>query len=210
MIQPIYLLGSQVLRNPTVPVDGDSPSLRVLISDMLETMRGARGIGLAAPQIGRSERLFVVDVSSMKDDIEENGGEMPPQPMIFINPVMDSEFGEEDEFEEGCLSIPDIQEIVVRMDQITISYLDYDFQSHTKSFDGILARVIQHEYDHIEGILFLDHLTAFKRRLLKRRLNEIIAGYTEAEYPVYTEERGVILPEFEDDEQSDDSSKGPL
>ncbi len=200
MIQPIHLLGSASLRNPTIPIEQDSPSLRQLIVDMLETMYGARGIGLAAPQIGRSERLFVVDVSSMQEDIEANGRIMPDQPMIFINPIMENEYGDEDDFEEGCLSIPDIQEIVVRMDKIKLTYLDADFTRRTENFSGILARVIQHEYDHVEGILFLDHLTAFKRRLLKRRLNDISEGFTEAEYPVYTDELGVIYPALEEDE----------
>lgn len=200
MIHPIHLLGAASLRNPTVPVEHDSPEVQELISDMLETMYGARGIGLAAPQIGRSERIFIVDVTSMKADIEESGLIMPDQPMIFINPVMVSEYGKEDDFEEGCLSIPDIQEIVVRMDKIKLTYLDAHFKPHTENFAGILARVIQHEYDHVEGILFLDHLSAFKRRLLKRKLNDIKAGITEAEYPVFTDELGVIYPEYEEDE----------
>ncbi|MDA1029342.1 MAG: peptide deformylase [Bacteroidetes bacterium] len=200
MIHPIHLLGSSSLRNPTIPVEHDSPALQELIADLLETMHGARGIGLAAPQIGRSERVFIVDVTSMKADIEESGLIMPDQPMIFINPKMVSEYGEEDDFEEACLSIPDIQEIVVRMDKIKLSYLDSHFNSHTENFAGILARVIQHEYDHVEGVLFLDHLSAFKRRLLKRKLNDIKAGITEAEYPVFTDELGVIYPEYEEDD----------
>jgi len=200
MIQPIYLLGTEVLRTQTVKVEGDSPGIQSLISDMIETMHSARGIGLAAPQIGRSARIFVVDVSPMEEEFEEDGLEMPPQPMVFINPQMVEESGDENEFEEGCLSIPDIQEIVVRLDTLTISYLDRNFEQRKESFEGTLARVIQHEYDHLEGILFLDHLTAFKRRLLKRKLNEIRLGNTEAEYPVYTEERGVILPSLEDEE----------
>jgi peptide deformylase len=198
MIQPIYLLGTAVLRDPTVQVESDTPAIRELLSDMVETMHNARGIGLAAPQIGRSERIFVVDVSPMEEDFEEEGIEMPEQPMVFINAEMVEEFGEDNEFEEGCLSIPDIQEIVVRPDTITIKYLDASFTERTETFDGILARVIQHEYDHIEGRLFLDHLSAFKRRLLKRKLNDIREGITEAEYPVYTEEKGTIYPEPDD------------
>lgn len=200
MIHPIHLLGAASLRNPTIPVEHDSPAVQELIADMLETMYGARGIGLAAPQIGRSERIFIVDVSSMKADIEESGLIMPDQPMIFINPMMVSKFGKEDDFEEGCLSIPDIQEIVVRMDKIKLTYLDSHFNLHTENFAGILARVIQHEYDHVEGVLFLDHISAFKRRLLKRKLNDIKAGITEAEYPVFTDELGVIYPEYEEDD----------
>ena len=174
--------------------------LETLISDMIDTMHGARGIGLAAPQIGRSERLFVVDVSPMEEDFIEDGIEMPPQPMVFINPQILEEYGEENEFEEGCLSIPDIQEIVVRYDTLNMTYLNAQFEKVDATFTGILARVIQHEYDHVEGVLFLDHLTAFKRRLLKRKLNDIRAGITEAEYPTYTEELGVILPELDTEE----------
>ena len=200
MIKPIYLLGTDALRAPTILVEKPSPELETLISDMIDTMHGARGIGLAAPQIGRSERLFVVDVSPMEEDFIEDGIEMPPQPMVFINPQILEEYGEENEFEEGCLSIPDIQEIVVRYDTLNMTYLNAQFEKVDATFTGILARVIQHEYDHVEGVLFLDHLTAFKRRLLKRKLNDIRAGITEAEYPTYTEELGVILPELDTEE----------
>ena len=200
MIKPIYLLGTDALRAPTIPVEKPSPELETLISDMIDTMHGARGIGLAAPQIGRSERLFVVDVSPMEEDFIEDGIEMPPQPMVFINPQILEEYGEENEFEEGCLSIPDIQEIVVRYDTLNMTYLNAQFEKVDATFTGILARVIQHEYYHVEGVLFLDHLTAFKRRLLKRKLNDIRAGITEAEYPTYTEELGVILPELDTEE----------
>lgn len=195
MIHPIYLLGTAALRNPTVVVEKSSPEFETLLADMVETMHDARGIGLAAPQIGRQERVFVVDVSPMEDDFIESGTPMPEQPMFFINPQIIEETGDDEEFEEGCLSIPDIQEIVVRPNTVTISYQNERFEKKTQTYDGILARVIQHEYDHLEGILFLDHLTAFKRRLLKRRLNEIQLGNTEAEYAVYTDERGVIYPQ---------------
>lgn len=195
MIHPIYLLGTASLRKPTIQVDKSTPEFETLLSDMVETMHDARGIGLAAPQIGKEERVFVVDVSPMEEDFIESGTPMPEQPMFFINPHILEETGDDEEFEEGCLSIPDIQEIVVRPNTVTIQYQDRDFVQKTETFDGILARVIQHEYDHVEAVLFIDHLTAFKRRLLKRRLNEIQAGNTEAEYAVYTDERGIIYPQ---------------
>ena len=195
MILPIYLLGTDVLREVTKPVETDSEDLQQLIDNMIETMHAAKGIGLAAPQIGRTERLFVVDVSPMEEDFEEAGIELPEQPMVFLNAEVVEEAREDAEFEEGCLSIPDIHEVVVRPEALTLSYLDRDFNKHEETFDGMLARVIQHEYDHVDGVLFIDHLTAFKRRLLKRRLQDIREGLTDADYPVYAEAIGVIEPE---------------
>ena len=180
------------MREQTTFLKENSEELQTLIDDMIETMDDARGIGLAAPQIGHQERLFVVDVSAMEEDFEEAGVEMPEQPMVFINAEIIEETEEEDEFEEGCLSIPDINENVIRPEGITISYLDRYFNRRTEEFDGILARVIQHEYDHIEGVLFIDHISAFRRRLLKRRLTEIRKGITEAAYATYTSKTGVI------------------
>ena len=198
MIKPIYLLGESVLRKETERVEGDSPGLQQFVDDMIETMEGARGIGLAAPQVGEPKRLFVVDVSSMEEDFAEQGIEMPPQPMVFINPDIVEESEEDSEFEEGCLSIPDIHENVIRPEAITMRYQDREFNVREESFEGILARVIQHEYDHVEGILFIDHISAFKRRLLKRKLNEIRSGISEATYPTYVSSVGVIVPEEDD------------
>ncbi len=195
MIKPIYLLGEDVLRKQTEDIEQDSTELQTLIDDMLETMADAKGIGLAAPQIGHLERLFVVDVSAMEEDFKEAGIDMPEQPMVFINAEIEEESEAEDDFEEGCLSIPDINETVIRPEGITMSYLDRAFQPQRAYFDGILARVIQHEYDHVEGILFIDHISAFRRRLLKRRITEIRNGITEATYTTYTKKTGVILPE---------------
>lgn len=194
MILPIYLLGTDVLRQETNSVDADSPEIQQLIDDMIETMHAASGIGLAAPQIGRTERIFVVDVSPMEEDFVEAGVELPEQPMVFLNAEVIDEADEDAEFEEGCLSIPDIHEIVVRPEALTLRYQDRHFNQREQTFDGMLARVIQHEYDHVDGILFIDHLTAFKRRLLKRRLQDIREGLTEADYAVFSQDKGVIKP----------------
>jgi len=197
MILPIYLLGTDILRQETEDVEADSPELQQLIDDMIETMHAAKGIGLAAPQVGRSERLFIVDVSPMEEDFEEAGISLPEQPMVFLNADVIGESDEDEEFEEGCLSIPDIHEVVVRPESLTLRYLDRNFNEHEETFEGMLARVIQHEYDHVDGVLFIDHLTAFKRRLLKRRLQDIQEGRTEAEYAVFAKDQGVIEPEAE-------------
>ena len=186
MTLPIYIYGDAVLRVQTRTVDKDSADLQQLIDDMLETMMGAAGIGLAAPQIGRRERLFVVDVSPMKGDLIDQDEALPPQPMVFINPEITWEDDQEVEFEEGCLSIPDIRELVIRPERIIISYLDRNFNSVEIEVGGLLSRVIQHEYDHLEGILFVDHISPFRRRLLRRRLREMARGEVEADYPIVT------------------------
>lgn len=195
MVLPIYLLGTDELRVETSDVTQDSPEIQQLLDDMIETMHAAKGIGLAAPQVGRLERIFVVDVSPMEEDFEEAGVPMPAQPMVFINAEITAESEEETDFEEGCLSIPDVHEVVVRPEALRIRYLDRTFTEREEEFDGILARVIQHEYDHVDGVLFIDHLTAFKRRLLKRRLQDIREGRTDASYPVLAKDIGVIEPE---------------
>ncbi|MGB0650665.1 MAG: peptide deformylase [Rhodothermales bacterium] len=195
MILPIYLLGTEILREETQVVEDDSPEIQQLIDDMIETMHAAHGIGIAAPQVGRSERIFIVDVSSMEEDFSEAGIEIPDQPMVFLNAEVIDEADVDSEFEEGCLSIPDIHEIVSRPKGLTLRYHDRTFTEREESFGGMLARVIQHEYDHVDGVLFIDHLSAFKRRLLKRRLQDIREGHTEADYTVFAKDVGVIEPE---------------
>ncbi|MEM1041906.1 MAG: peptide deformylase [Bacteroidota bacterium] len=188
MILPIYPYGSPVLRTETTPVEADSPALQRLLDDMVETMHGASGIGLAAPQVGRTERLFVIDLSAMAEDIEEELGEVPAWaqgPVAFINPEIEE--GDEDDlcdFEEGCLSIPDIRENVVRPDRIHVRFLDRSFEPQETEASGVLARVVQHEFDHLNGVLFLDHISPLRRRLLKRRLREMAQGRVEADYPL--------------------------
>ena len=181
MILPIHTYRDPVLRIETQEVTENTPELQRLIDDMIETMHGAAGIGLAAPQVGRSERLFVVDLSGMADEAEDA---LPPQPMVFINPEIVWEGEAECSFEEGCLSIPDLREEVVRPEVVRLRFRDRDFQEQELEVGDLLARVVQHEYDHLEGILFIDHLSAFKRRLLRRRLREMAEGSVEADYPL--------------------------
>lgn len=181
MILPIHIYGSPILQEPTKEVQENTPELQQLIEDMIETMHGASGIGLAAPQVGRTERLFVVDLSPLAKE-EPN---LPEEPMVFINPQVEEEGDIDEEFEEGCLSIPDLREYVTRPDSLTISYLDRDFNEHRLSASGMLARVIQHEYDHLDGVLFIDHISSFKRRLMRRKLKDMAKGRVEADYPVY-------------------------
>jgi len=183
MILPIRVYGDSVLRTPTKRISGPSEGLEALIADMLETMHNAQGIGLAAPQVGRSEQLFVVDLTPALEE-EEEPVNLPPQPMVFINPRILWESEEEIDFEEGCLSIPDIREMVVRPQRIRIAYQDQNFQKRLVKVGGVLARVIQHEYDHLEGVLFVDLISSFKRTMLKRRLREMARGHVSAEYPL--------------------------
>ena len=184
MVLPIRLYGDPVLREETVEVDEDHDGLQDLIDQMIETMRGASGLGLAAPQVGRKERLFVVDLSPIADELEEKGISVPPQPMVLINPVIEAETEELVEFEEGCLSIPEVREVVTRPEGVDIRYFDRHFNERTLEADAMLARVIQHEYDHLEGILFLDHVSAFRRQLLRRKLRAVRKGKMETDYPV--------------------------
>jgi peptide deformylase len=152
---------------------------------MYDTMYYAHGVGLAAPQIGKSIRLFVIDSAPMEDDEDEKGNKITPKPGLkqaFINPQIISEEGEEWAFQEGCLSIPGIRENVYRKPIVTLRYLDEDLNQREETFDGMTARVIQHEYDHLEGILFTDHLNPLKKRLIKARLTKITKGDVDADY----------------------------
>ena len=194
MILPIYAYGQPVLREPAAEVAADEPGLQSLIDDMIETMHAANGVGLAAPQVGRSLRLFVADLSPYAEDLaEENGGEVPDWatgPLVFVNPVLDldDQSGEVD-VEEGCLSIPDLRETVWRPDGLVVRYLDREFQERTLPATGQLSRVIQHEADHLDGVLYLDHLSPLRRRLLQRRLKAIARGDAEADYELAFVER---------------------
>lgn len=185
MILPIYPYGSPILREETIPVEQDSPALQNLLDDMVETMHAASGIGLAAPQIGRRERLFMVDLSAMAEDLMEELGEVPVwarAPMAFINPEIVEEGEDLCDYEEGCLSIPDIREMVERPDRIRVRFLDRDFVAREIVAGGILARVIQHELDHLHGVLFIDHISQLRKKLLKRRLRSIARGEGDADY----------------------------
>ena len=178
MIYPIVMYGDPVLRQRAEDIEKGT-DLSQLISDMFETMHAASGIGLAAPQIGKSIRLFIVDGTVLED---EPG--MEDFKKAFVNPVMIEELGSPWEFEEGCLSIPNIREKVSRKAELKIRYYDENWNLKEESFDGMKARIIQHEYDHIEGKMFVDYLTPLKRRLLKGKLADISKGKVETEYRI--------------------------
>lgn len=185
MILPIVAYGDPVLRKVGAEIDKDYEGLGALIENMWETMYNANGVGLAAPQIGLPIRLFLVDTSPFAEDDELSEAEqkkLKDFKRVFINAEMLEETGELWPFNEGCLSIPDIREDVTRKDTITLRYQDENFKDYTESFDGILARVIQHEYDHIQGILFTDKVSSLKKRLLKGKLNNISKGKIQVDY----------------------------
>lgn len=178
MIYPIIMYGDPVLRQRASNLDHGT-DVHQLIEDMYETMHNASGIGLAAPQIGKSIRLFVVDGTIIDDEPA-----MADFKKVFINPVMVEETGEPWEYEEGCLSIPNIREKVTRKERLTIKYYDADWVAHEEHYDGMKARIIQHEYDHIEGKMFVDYLTPLKKRLLKGKLADISKGKVDTEYRI--------------------------
>lgn len=185
MILPIVAYGDPVLRKKGKSVSEDYPKLKELIENMWDTMYFAYGVGLAAPQVGVPIRLFIVDPSPFADD-EELGEkervELTKLKKVFINPTIVEEEGEEWAFNEGCLSIPEIREDVFRKPKITIEYQDEEFKTHREIYEGLAARVIQHEYDHIEGILFTDKLSTLKKRLIKGKLANISKGKIQADY----------------------------
>src|SRR5690606_5481094 len=185
MILPIVAYGDPVLRKKATDIAPDHPDLKPLIANMWETMYNAHGVGLAAPQVGLPIRLFVVDTDPFSND-EDLGQEeqmaLKGFKKVFINAKIEQESGKEWDFNEGCLSIPDIREDVKRKPEITISYLDENFKPHRETYKGTLARVIQHEYDHIEGILFTDKLSSLKKRLIKGKLDKISKGKIDVEY----------------------------
>ena len=178
MILPIRAYGDPVLRKVGEDITKDYPGLKELIDNMYETMYNANGIGLAAPQIGLDIRLFVIDVSPLAEDedYEDIADELKDFKKVFINAQILEESGEEWKFNEGCLSIPDVREDVKRKETIVIEYFDENFVKHTETFSDIRARVIQHEYDHIDGVLFTDHLSALKKKIVKGKLNRIASG----------------------------------
>ncbi len=178
MILPIRAFGDAVLRKHCHAIENSEPGLQELIENMFETMADANGIGLAAPQIGKDIRLFVVDLSPLAEDEDyaDIADELKAFKKVFINAKMLEETGEEWKFNEGCLSIPDVREDVKRKETIKIEYFDENFVKHTDTFSDMRARVIQHEYDHIEGILFTDHLSSLKKKLVKGKLQKISQG----------------------------------
>ncbi len=193
MILPIVVYGDPVLRKVCEEIDEKDESLPKLIQDMFDTMYNAKGVGLAAPQIGKAVRLFIVDTHPFVEDDEDDEDEEPEFTKeereylrqfkrIFINAHMLEETGKEWKFNEGCLSIPKIREDVSRNEKIKIEYYDENFKKHVEEFDGLAARVIQHEYDHIEGKLFTDRISALRRKLLAGKLTDISKGKIGADY----------------------------
>ena len=186
MILPIVAYGHPVLRKMASDIMPDHPGLAKLIEDMWETMYASNGVGLAAPQVNRDIRLFVVDTIQMFHNMEEEEKtQYPDEPGIkgvFINAHMVELEGNEWPYNEGCLSIPKIREDVYRPETVTLQFRDQEFNSHIKTFTGLSARVILHEYDHIEGRLFIDHISALKRKLMKGKLNDISKGKVNVDY----------------------------
>lgn len=185
MILPIVAYGNPVLKRVADEIISDYPNLSELIENMWETMYAAYGVGLAAPQIGLSIRLFVIDASLFVDEEEMDQEEidtLKDLKKVFINPIIEEEKGELWSFNEGCLSIPDVREDVSRKEEIVVSYVDENFTPQQLKLKGLAARVVQHEYDHIQGVLFIDHLSPLKKRLIKKRLTLISNGSVSVEY----------------------------
>lgn len=185
MILPIVAYGDPVLKKKATDITKDYPSFDSLLVNMFETMYNAFGVGLAAPQIGLPIRLFLVDTTPFSEDedlSEEEQNSLKNFKRVFINAKITKEEGDEWAFNEGCLSIPDVREDVFRQPKITIEYVDENFKPHKEIFEGLIARVIQHEYDHIEGVLFTDKLSSLKKRLIKSRLSNISKGKINVDY----------------------------
>ena len=180
-ILPIVTYNDPVLREKGKPITDNTPEVQQLIDDMFETMYNGQGVGLAAPQIGESLRLFVMDADPFTADEE---GEENLGPMVFINPEIEPVGDFKTATDEGCLSIPGIRESVTRPETIRVKWLDRDFNPKEQTFSGWPSRVIQHEFDHIEGVLFIDYLGSFRKRLLRGRLTQVENGEVEAGYPV--------------------------
>lgn len=185
MILPIVAYGDPVLRKVSEKITPDYPNLQELIANMKETMYNAQGVGLAAPQIGKAIRLFIIDASPFAEDEElskQEREQLKNFNKVFINAQIVEEKGDDWAFNEGCLSIPDIREDVYRPEHVTFTYQDENFDTHTETLNGLAARVFQHEYDHIEGVLFTDKLSSLKKRIIKKKLENISKGKINVDY----------------------------
>ena len=180
MILPMYILGQPLLRKEATDIPTDYPDLQELIQNMYETMQKADGVGLAAPQVGLSIRLFVIDLNSLSDDMPEYKGYLH----AFINPRILEASEETELMEEGCLSVPGIHENVRRAKSVHVTYLDEQLQPHDEWIDGFAARVFQHEYDHLEGKLFIDHISGLRKQLIKKKLVAMAKGKISCTYKV--------------------------
>lgn len=185
MILPVVAYGDPVLRKKAVDITSEHPQIKEILDNMWETMYNASGVGLAAPQVGLPIRLFLVDTTPFSDDPDlspEEAKELSGFKKTFINAEIIEENGEEWAFNEGCLSIPNVREDVFRQEEIVIRYQDENFKEYTETYNGLIARVIQHEYDHIEGVLFTDKISSLKKRLIKGKLSNISKGKTNVDY----------------------------
>jgi len=185
MILPVVGYGSNILREKCKDIDANYPDLPKLLANMWETLYASNGVGLAAPQINRNIRLFIVDSAQIFEHQEEGDEVYRDKPgfkKVFINAQILEKKGEEWPYQEGCLSIPGIREDIMRPEEVTIEYMDENFQKHTDTFNGITARIVQHEYDHIDGKLFIDYLKPLKRKLMGRKLDNIMKGNVRVDY----------------------------
>jgi len=180
MILPIYLYGHPILRKVTKDISPDYPNLKTLLDNMFETMYKADGVGLAAPQIGLEDRILVIDLAPHAEDDPS----FKDFKKVFINARIIERDGEEENIEEGCLSIPNIHEKVSRKNRIRIQYLDENFQPHDEVYEGFKARVIQHEYDHLEGMMFVDHVSGIRKQMIRSKLNKMLIGDVNCSYKV--------------------------
>lgn len=178
MILPVYIYGSPVLRKVAEEIGPDYPDLQQFIADMWDTMYYADGVGLAAPQVGKSVRLIVIDAAAIAQD-DESAKDFKK---VLINPTIIERDGDEVSFNEGCLSVPGLHENVMRQNKVRIKYFDENFVEHDETYEGVVARVIQHEYDHLEGIMFIDRLSALRKKLLKSKLTGMSKGKYNTHY----------------------------
>ncbi len=177
---PVYLYGHPVLRRKSETINSDYPELKKLLDDMFETMYASEGVGLAAPQIGRNDRIVVIDA----DPVSENNPECAGRKMVLINPIVEILDGEKITRGEGCLSLPGLSENVTRIEHIKLQWEDENFTKHEEIISGFLARIVQHECDHLEGKLYIDHISPIRKQLIRTKLNNIISGKTRCDYAV--------------------------
>ena len=177
---PVYLYGHPVLRGTSEDIEPDYPDLKKLVADMFETMYASEGVGLAAPQIGRNHRIVVIDASHLAENFPECDG----WKKVLINPEIEILDGEKISRSEGCLSLPGISEDVKRVEHIRLCWLDEDMQPHQEEISGFLARIVQHECDHLEGMLYIDHISPIRKQLIRSKLNNILTGRIRCDYPV--------------------------
>lgn len=177
---PVYLYGHPVLRKQSTDITPDYPELKKLVADMFETMYASEGVGLAAPQIGRNDRIVVIDADPVGDSFPECAG----RKFTLINPVVEVLDGEMCSRAEGCLSLPGLSEDVKRVEHIRLSWVDEDFNPHSEEISGFLARIVQHECDHLEGKVYIDHISPIRKQLIRSKLNNIVNGKTRCDYPV--------------------------